>query len=150
MISQTAEYALRAIVHIAADPSRSQAAREVAKATGVPAAYLSKILNALVGAGVVRGQRGPNGGFALARPASAITVLDVINAVDPIQRIRECPIKNPDHVAELCPLHRRLDEAIAHVEQVFADSVITEMMDHRANCPGLAATAPADRAIDEP
>lgn len=138
MISQTAEYALRAIVHIAGDATRSQTAREVAQATGVPAAYLSKILNALVGAGVVRAQRGPNGGFSLAKPASEISVLDVINSVDPIQRIRECPIANPDHAAELCPLHKRLDEAIAHVEQVFSESAITEMMDHRANCPAHA------------
>src|SRR5688500_18425259 len=87
MISQTAEYALRAIVFLARRPGGAHNVEEIAGATKSPADYLSKILRQLARAGFVRGQRGLNGGFSLARPAHEISVLDVVHAVDPSRRI---------------------------------------------------------------
>ncbi|NUQ01687.1 MAG: Rrf2 family transcriptional regulator, partial [Armatimonadetes bacterium] len=93
MISQTAEYALRAIVCLAAQPEGRLTTPQIAGATRVPAGYLSKVLQLLGRAGLVRSQRGLGGGFVLARPAELISVLDVVNAVDPIQRITGCPLE---------------------------------------------------------
>ncbi len=127
MFSNTSEYALRAIVHIATNRERASTAADIAKATKVPQSYLSKVLLDLVAAGIVVSQRGPNGGFSLARPAENITVYDVVHAVDPIRRIEFCPLGIPSHGKDLCRLHRRLDEAIAMVEESFKDSPISEM-----------------------
>jgi Rrf2 family transcriptional regulator, nitric oxide-sensitive transcriptional repressor len=55
-------------------------------------------------------------------------VLDVINAVDPIRRIRTCPLGLKSHGEQLCPLHRRLDNAMEMVEQAFAETTIAEML----------------------
>jgi hypothetical protein len=53
--------------------------------------------------------------------------LDVINAVDPIERIVVCPLGIEGHT-KLCPLHRRLDDAIAMVEKSFSETVVAELV----------------------
>ncbi|MFO0787090.1 MAG: Rrf2 family transcriptional regulator [Phycisphaerales bacterium] len=122
MVSQTVEYALRAMSHLA---SLHQAVTsvEIARATKVPHGYLSKVMRDLVCADLVRSFRGRRGGFILAREPAAISVLDIVNAVDPIHRIDHCPLENPLH-ATLCPLHRCLDDAMAHIEKVFARATL--------------------------
>jgi Rrf2 family nitric oxide-sensitive transcriptional repressor len=129
MFSNTAEYALRAAVYLATASEGLRTSQFIAEATKVPAGYLSKILKDLADAGIVVSQRGPNGGFSLARPADEITALEVVNAVDPIVRIRKCPLGLPAHADCLCPLHQKLDDAIAVIERALASSTIAEMVD---------------------
>lgn len=131
MFSSTAEYALRAVVHLASNPGKPCTTGEIAEAMKVPPGYLSKVLQSLARAGIVSAQRGPTGGFTLDRHADRISVLDVINAVDPIERITKCPIDLPEHAANLCPLHARLDEAIALVQAALGESTIAEMIEKR-------------------
>lgn len=129
MLSSTAEYALRAAVCLATSQDQARTAQQISEITLVSPAYLSKILQDLVRAGLARSQRGPSGGFTLTRSPTDISILDVINAVDPIQRIRECPLGIPSHGKNLCRLHKRLDESIAHVEGVFRQSSLAELTD---------------------
>jgi len=129
MLSQTVEYALRAMVLLASStPDEALGSDAIAERTQAPKGYLSKILRDLVVAGLISSQRGPRGGFMLARPAARISMLDVVNAVDPIDRIARCPLGNPAHT-KLCPLHRRLDDAIASVEREFARTSLAEVID---------------------
>ncbi len=127
MFTQTAEYALRAVVYLASEGRASRTVREIAAVTRVPAGYLSKVLQALGRARLVRSQRGLRGGFALAVPPEKLTVYDVVQAVDPIRRIRSCPLGLKGHV-NLCPLHRRLDAAIATVERALQQSTVAELI----------------------
>lgn len=128
MLSQTAEYALRAMVFLAGHPDRYLTTPEVAAATQVPAGYLAKVLQSLGRAGLVSAQRGLRGGYRLARPPEKITILAVVNAVDPIVRIHECPLSLESHSQRLCPLHRRLDDAYAQVEAAFGASNLAELV----------------------
>lgn len=128
MISQTAEYALRAVVYLAMNPGNAFTTQQIAHTTKVPSAYLSKVLKSLVRAGVVQSQRGLGGGFVLTKPPEQITILEVLNAVDPIQRIRTCPLGLNAHGNVLCALHKRLDDATAIIEQTFADTTIAEIL----------------------
>src|SRR4051794_21543855 len=107
MISQTAEYALRAVVYLAFHKGEPRTVRQLAEPTQVPEGYLAKVMQGLSRAGLVRSQRGLHGGFTLAVPADELTVYDVVQAVDPIHRIKHCPLGLKGHV-NLCPLHRRL------------------------------------------
>jgi Rrf2 family protein len=125
MFSQTAEYALRAVVWLANHSDAPMTTSEIAKATHVPPDYLSKVLWALGRGGVVHAQRGKNGGFTLTRPADEMSILDVISAVDPVQRIVRCPLGLKGH-EKLCPLHRRLDDALCQIEKTFAGAMISE------------------------
>lgn len=137
MFSSTAEYALRAVVYLATNRDVMWNSQAIADATKVSPKYISKILNDLVGAGLVTSQRGRNGGFVLAREPASISVLDVVNAVDPIRRIETCPLGIPSHGRDLCRLHRKLDDAIGLVEQALRSASILEMtgpVDSGAEC----------------
>lgn len=128
MFSQTAEYALRAIVVLATEPDKPWTAQGIAAESKVPQDYLMKVLQSLGREGLVTAQRGRGGGFVLRRPSSAITVLDVINAVDPLRRIKHCPLGLKSHGINLCPLHRKLDDAIRSVEEAFASTTVEELL----------------------
>ncbi len=128
MISQTSEYALRAIVCLAHAPDAAMTAREIATLGKVPPGYMAKVLLSLARAGVVRSRRGLNGGFVLARPATEMTVLDVVNAVDPIRRIHTCPLGRPEHGEHLCALHQRLDLVSGLVADSLAASSIADLL----------------------
>lgn len=127
MIPKTAEYALRAVVVLAREPRRAYAAEQLAEVTRVPRRYVHKVLQALVRAGLVRSQSGPGGGYALIRSAEELSILDVVSAVEPIPRIRHCPLGLTSHV-DLCPLHRELDEACAATERAFARVTIAQLL----------------------
>jgi len=132
IFSQTAEYALRAVVCLAADPARAMTTAELARTTRVPANYLSKLMQTLRRAGLVDAQRGVGGGFTLTRPPTDISVLDVIQVVDPIERILTCPLGIESHGRTLCPMHRKLDDALEHIQRTFRDSTIQNLL----NAPG--------------
>ena len=128
MLSQTVEYALRAVVYLAQHPG-SQKTSDIAAATQVPTAYLSKVLQGLRLNDVVHLQRGVGGGVSLAQETTAITILDVVNAVDPIKRIKTCPLELASHGVRLCALHRRMDNAIMSMEQAFQSTTLAELLD---------------------
>ncbi|HTM50523.1 MAG TPA: Rrf2 family transcriptional regulator [Bryobacteraceae bacterium] len=128
MLSQTVEYALRAIVWLASNPEDPQTNQQIAEATLVPAGYLAKVMQALGRGGLVSGQRGKKGGFLLSRPAETISVLEVVNTVEPIRRIRQCPLGIAAHGARLCPLHARLDSAMEMIENAFRGASIADVL----------------------
>lgn len=128
MISQTAEYALRAVVYLAEQGEHPRTNTEIAAGTEVPVGYLAKVMQSLSRAGVVNAQRGPNGGFTLKDSASALTMLEVVNAVDPIRRYPECPLKLAHHGKNLCPLHRSLDDTAKLAEENFGNTTIADLL----------------------
>ena len=85
-------------------------------------------MQSLAKAGLVTSQRGRGGGFILTRPPGQISVLDVVTAVDPLHRIADCPLGIQAHGTKLCPLHRKLDDAIRMVEEAFASTTIGEIL----------------------
>src|ERR1700678_1931193 len=92
-ISAKAEYAVRAAVELAsATGDKPVKAERLPTAQDIPLNFLENILGELRHAGVVRSQRGAEGGFRLARPADQVTIADVIRAVDgPLASIRGGP-----------------------------------------------------------
>jgi Rrf2 family protein len=142
MISQTAEYALRAMVFLAMQKS-AVTGQDIAAITKVPPGYLSKIMQQLVKGKLVNSRRGIGGGFILSRTPDKISILDVVNAVDPIDRIESCPLGIPSHGLNLCPLHKRLSEATAHVEAAFAQSRLSELIEESQSplCKSVPLTA---------
>jgi Rrf2 family protein len=95
-------------------PDRALPAARLAEFHGVPAAYLAKHLQALARAGVLETTKGPKGGYRLARPATEITLLEVVEAVDgdaPAFRCTEIRRRGPSAVAareyaQLCGINR--------------------------------------------
>jgi Rrf2 family protein len=140
MFSQTAEYALRAVACLARRAGEPMTTRQIADASRVPAGYLAKILQALARAGVVTGQRGLNGGFLLAKRPEELTMLDVVRVADGSHRITACPLGIPEHAPNLCPLHQRLDDAVAQAEQTLGGVLIADVLGE----PLCSARPPCD------
>ena len=83
-VSTRGDYACRALLSLAlhADTDGPTSVRDIAERTGLPQPYLEQILLALKGAGLVRSKRGVGGGYVLARAPHAITLGDIVSAVD--------------------------------------------------------------------
>jgi Rrf2 family protein len=128
MFSQTVEYALRAVVLLAAKTPEAQTTDQIAQATRVPRAYLSKVLQGLARGGIVQSTRGLGGGVTLSESPDKLTILEVVNAVEPIQRIRTCPLGLAAHGVRLCPLHKRVDNALAMVEEALGSTTLAEVL----------------------
>ncbi len=112
MISQTSRYALRILGDLAEHPGEWVQGREIASRTGIPANYLSKILNQLRKKGFVLSQKGWGGGFMLREAGAKEPILGVLELFDGrpdehacVFELRACDAENP------CPLH-------AHWERV--------------------------------
>lgn len=127
MLPRTAEYALRAVMWLAAKPDQRHASGALAMRTKIPRRYLHKVLQQLVQAGLVDSQPGPGGGYALAVPPATLAILTVVNAVSPLERIRRCPLGLPAHT-QLCPLHRELDRVYAEIEKAFARVSVANLL----------------------
>ncbi len=133
MISQTAEYALRAAVCLGVDAHRSLTTLELAALGHIPSGYLAKVMQSLSRAGLVHSQRGVHGGFTLARPPHELTLLEVINAVDPIARVRPCPCAGPGSTVPLCSLDTRIMEAVAVAEAHLQRCTISDLIQPPTN-----------------
>ena len=135
MISQTAEYALRAIVFLA-DQQEARTTSQIAANTQVPAGYLAKVMQNLVRCKLLTAQRGLGGGFRLTIDPEQLTILEIVNAVDPPQRFHECPLGL--HGTQLCPLHRKLDDAAQSLEAAFRGTTVADLLrvprDHAPLC----------------
>ncbi|WP_165249788.1 RrF2 family transcriptional regulator [Paludisphaera soli] len=128
MLPKTAEYALRAAVCLAGEPGRPASADVLARKTKTPRSYLNRVLQDLAAAGLVHSRPGPGGGYELAKAPADVTILDVVEAVAPIERIRHCPLGLPSHTA-LCPLHRELDQAYATMEAAFRNVTLKSLLE---------------------
>jgi Rrf2 family protein len=128
MISQAAEYSLRAILCLARLEGKAITIHDLSEKAKVPREYFAKVLQTLVRARVVTSQRGLGGGFALHQPADQLTIWDVVRAVDPSRRIDQCPARLGSHERALCPLHRRLNAAVASMEQVLRSTTIADLL----------------------
>ena len=137
MFSQTVEYALRAMVQLAKEAPAACTTQQIAKKTKVPAAYLAKVLQSMRRAGLILSRRGVGGGVSLARPADKISLLDVIDAVEPLARSGR-----RSSSALLGPLQKKLDEALSQIRRTFAEASLGEMVAGRRRKRGKRKRRP--------
>ncbi|MBN1263867.1 MAG: Rrf2 family transcriptional regulator [Anaerolineales bacterium] len=106
-ITRQADYAARAVLHLASmDPNSRAATSAIAAEQGIPPSFLAKIISQLSVAGIVHTSRGARGGVSLSRPPEEITLREVIEAIDGPILLNEC-VAN-DHVcpySDRCPIH---------------------------------------------
>ena len=143
MLSQTVEYALRAMVCLAAFPDTRVSAGALADQTRVPPDYLAKVLQLLSKADLIAGRRGVGGGYQLARDPKDIGVLEVIRAVGSMDRITECPLGIEGHgTPMLCPLHHLVDKAIGAMMDVLDKHSMADIVEWSENSMPLCQDGP--------
>ena len=106
-LTKRADYAIRAVVALAAAaPDERLSVRRIAAAQAIPARFLPQVMADLVAAGIAEGVVGRTGGYRLARPAQAVTILDVIEAVEGDSRRQTCVLRGgPCRLHGVCDVH---------------------------------------------
>jgi Rrf2 family protein len=131
MLSQTSEYALRAVIYLARiPPGKLTSAEVIAEALGAPRNYLSKTLNTLAKRGFLTSTRGPAGGFRLNVQAHMLTLAEVIRAIDEPRTGRMCLIggRACDH-RHPCPVHFRWKDVTTEMWSPLTNTTIADLLD---------------------
>ena len=128
ILSQRCEYAVRTALFLAAsDRSGYVAVREISAALNIPRPFLAKTVQDLTSAGIFTSMRGPAGGLTLARPASQITLKEIVLAVDGADLFTECVLGLPGcGDRRPCPLHGQWAPARARVHDMFAAATLAD------------------------
>ncbi|HJQ67201.1 MAG TPA: Rrf2 family transcriptional regulator [Gemmatimonadales bacterium] len=129
MLSQTAEYALRAVLYIAQHGDRLVQVGEMAQALRIPRNYLSKIVHVLARDGVLESTRGKAGGFRLAKAPDRLHVVQVVSPFDRLDEVRHCLLGRPqcsDRTA--CAAHTRWKEVAERVAEFFRETTVAELL----------------------
>jgi Rrf2 family protein len=130
MLSQTAEYALRAVLYVAQHGDRLVQVGEMAQVLRIPRNYLSKIVHALARARVLESTRGKAGGFRLASAPDRLYVVDVVAPFDRLGEVRHCLLGRPqcnDRTA--CAAHTRWKDVAERVAAFFRETTVAELME---------------------
>jgi Rrf2 family protein len=94
-ISQSSAYAMHALMYMVRHMTQLPVtSKTIAKAEGIPAGYLSKVLQQLARAGFIRSVTGQTRGYIFAVPAEEITLLELFEAIDGRSLFDECPLKH--------------------------------------------------------
>lgn len=130
MLSNTAEYALRAMIYLGEREGEQRVrVEEIAEALDVPRNYLSKILHTLVKEGVLRSVRGPRGGFELAVPGATVSLYDVVAPFQEIEARQTCLLgRKPCSDGDPCSVHQRWRDTATQVAAFFRGTKLSEVV----------------------
>lgn len=130
MISQTAEYALRAVLYLAMEQNGEPVSVEtIADQLSMPRNYLSKTLHTLAKRGILTSARGPRGGFELAVPGGELSLFEVVEPFDDLERRRQCLLGRPecsDHAP--CAAHHRWKALAESVSSFFRETTVEDLI----------------------
>lgn len=105
-ITRETDYAIRCVLYLSERPDDVVMVEEIAKAKSIPRSFLSKILQKLVKANIVKSFRGVNGGFQIAKSPKAISLLDVIEAIEGVIAMNICAVdRNSCGLSHSCSVH---------------------------------------------
>ena len=127
-VSAKVDYAVRAVAELAAAAEGPVKGEALATAQAIPLKFLENILGELKHAGLVRSQRGTEGGYWLARPAAEIKVADVIRAVEgPLASVRGEPPETVRYTGAAEPLGKLWVAVRANLRAVLEDTTIADI-----------------------
>lgn len=131
MLSQTAEYALRTVLYLAARQEDGLfRVSEIAAELDVPQNYLSKTLHQLARAGVLHSSRGKHGGFRLAKPARELTLAEVVAPFNGPSGTRICLLgRAACSDSDPCPAHARWKSVSSEVSTFFRETKVSDLLE---------------------
>lgn len=129
-LSKTADHALRAVLYLAQHEDEGPLpAERIAEALGAPANYLSKTLHQLARASIVRGYRGPKGGFRLAVPAEELSLARVIEPFDDLSRRKVCLLGDrPCTDQDPCAVHVAWTSIVGNARRPLRETTVADLM----------------------
>jgi Rrf2 family protein len=125
-LSKRADYGLIAMKHLTLHREHACSAPEIARTYNIPAELMAKVLQKLVRKGLLASQAGPNGGYALARAAEEISVIEVLEALEGPIRLTPCEADDCEQL-ELCSIRDPLRGVKKRMVSVLVDTTIHEL-----------------------
>lgn len=151
ILSKLADYGVIVATHLAAHPDRQETASAIAAATRLPPATVSKLLKALAHAGLVSATRGAAGGYRLARLPTAISVAEVVAAIDGDIGLTQCSIHSDDCARTTwCPTRPHWAAINRAVGAALSAISLSDMLSPFAFVPAVPAPAFAVPAAPRP
>ncbi|MCL5960010.1 MAG: Rrf2 family transcriptional regulator [Chloroflexi bacterium] len=138
-LSRRGDYSVRAMLEIASLPPNTPAAtRDVGERQDIPHVFLTKIISRLAQAGLLRAYRGASGGVMLARPASEISLQEIIEAVEGPIKLNRCLVsKDECGRTELCPVHEVWQEAQGRMNDLLGSVKLADLVKRNAVPAGI-------------
>lgn len=129
ILSKQAEYALRAVLYISAQPPEAHTNTKVlSKSLKIPHHFLGKILQPLARRGILHSLKGPNGGFRLGKSPERITLFQIVDAIDGSSFTSGCVLGFPScSDSNPCPLHNSWAGLRDGIRDMLADRTIAEI-----------------------
>jgi Rrf2 family protein len=127
MISLTAQYAIRAVMHVA-QAGRWCTADEIAAAANIPRGYMAKVLLTLTHAKILISQRGLNGGFQTQREAHLLTAYDIVHAIDSTDRFGVCRDCRAGDPSADCAANRLLGDIQSEIDKRLRQANINDLL----------------------
>jgi len=142
-VTAKADYAVRAVVELAQSSHDSpRKVDEVARAQGIPVSFLENILTQLRSSGIVRSQRGPEGGYWLARPSEHVNLADIIRAVEgPLVGVRGQRPEEIEYVGSAESLKQVWIALRANLRKVLEHVTVADVAEGRIPKDVLALTS---------
>ena len=138
MLTQTAKYAIKALLHLARQANNGYCqTREIAELANIPANYLGKIMQKLAHAQILDSQKGLHGGFRLGRSADAISMFDILIAIEAIPRDLADRTGEDDPEGLPSGVYARIAEMTRQYIQVLRQTTLAELL-------ASSQTAPAE------
>lgn len=147
MLSQTAEHALRAVLHLADRAEEGPIPVErIADSLGIPRNYLSKTLHQLGRDGILASTRGPHGGFELNVPPGELTLYRVVRPFDDLEERRTCLLGRPQcSDRNPCPAHDRWKAVADRVAAFFRETTVATLLREEGGVPESTGTPEGTR-----
>lgn len=147
-ISRAGEYGVLGLLHLVRQPAGQPVMIDaVSRDVAIPKSFLAKIFQDLAKAGILRSQRGAGGGFALARTAEQITVLEIIEAIDGKIALQRCLSEVPDcERRESCALCSLFEQAQDRLKEVFSRTTLLDLAAKQEAITTLTGGAPTTAA----
>ncbi len=129
LLSRTCEYGVRAMVYLAAEsPTDFRSVRSISENLEISFHFLTKIFQQLTRFGLLKSYRGPNGGVMLSRPASEITLKEIVVAIEGPDLFTECVLGLPGCCEERpCPLHESWSTVRVELETMLEGRTLDEI-----------------------
>jgi Rrf2 family protein len=150
-LTNAADYAIRAMLHMACLPEDGIALRnDVARIQGIPPSFMAKILRNLAKAGLLRSTRGVHGGFTLGRPATEISLLDIVEAIEGPLGIVDCMTEPcACEMADDCPAQPVWESVQTQMANVLSAATLEDLVSaprRRKRAPVTIRQDPAKRS----
>jgi Rrf2 family nitric oxide-sensitive transcriptional repressor len=141
MVSQTSQYALRAVLFLASTGGGPVVAQDISDTTGVPKGYLHKILRRLGKAGILKAHRGVGGGYELVNNPSDLSVGEILKAIEPSHAVSSLTCQNgePGNDDNSEALRRLLIAAKTHLDKIFESTSVQDLINDGTSTQQMSA-----------